>query len=314
MLDAHDKKMPHLLASISVALDALGTSCMVELCGPDMRGAHGKVRTALRRTGLEVQAKPIVNGVTLVFQVPSHGMPRKSDVRLDRVIVILSDALEEASFALATMTTDNSGSFFLMFKFGANVAAEAAAALELAAAEAAELAKAAAAAGMVDFAAAEAEAAAEAATEAAAAGDEGGDGDGAAAGTNISGRAAQAADDDASEGKAQDARVRCSHLLCKHTGSRNPVSRRTGERVTLSKEDAISELETIAKELTWENFAEQAAARSDCGSHAKGGDLGVFGRGMMQQRFEEAGFALDVGEISGIVDTDSGMHIIFRTE
>ena len=54
--DAHDKKMPHLLASISVALDALGTSCMVELCGPDMRGAHGKVRTALRRTGLEVQA------------------------------------------------------------------------------------------------------------------------------------------------------------------------------------------------------------------------------------------------------------------
>ena len=50
-------------------------------------------------------------------------MPRKSDVRLDRVIVVLSDALEEASFELATMTTDSSGSFFLMFRYGAGVSA-----------------------------------------------------------------------------------------------------------------------------------------------------------------------------------------------
>lgn len=40
---------------------------------------------------------------------------------------------------------------------------------------------------------------------------------------------------------------------------------------------------------------------------------GPFGRGQMQKPFEEATYALEVGEISDIVDTDSGVHIIMRT-
>ncbi len=60
-------------------------------------------------------------------------------------------------------------------------------------------------------------------------------------------------------------------------------------------------------------FEELAQEHSDCSSHSRGGDLGPFGRGQMQKPFEEASFALKVGEMSDIVDTDSGVHIILRT-
>lgn len=45
---------------------------------------------------------------------------------------------------------------------------------------------------------------------------------------------------------------------------------------------------------------------------ASGGDLGEFERGKMQKPFEEAAFALQPGEMSGVVDTDSGVHLILR--
>ncbi len=45
----------------------------------------------------------------------------------------------------------------------------------------------------------------------------------------------------------------------------------------------------------------------------KGGDLGYFARGTMQKPFEEAAFSLKVGELSQIVSSDSGLHIILRT-
>ena len=61
------------------------------------------------------------------------------------------------------------------------------------------------------------------------------------------------------------------------------------------------------------DFATLASKESDCSSAQKGGDLGRFGRGQMQRPFEEATYALKVGELSGIVDTDSGVHVIKRT-
>lgn len=109
--------------------------------------------------------------------------------------------------------------------------------------------------------------------------------------------------------------VRASHILCKHAGSRRPSSWRT-ENITLTKEQAIAELTNIRAAIVngTANFQEVAKQRSDCSSAARGGDLGPFERGQMQKPFEDATFNLRVGELSGIVDTDSGVHIILRTE
>lgn len=58
-------------------------------------------------------------------------------------------------------------------------------------------------------------------------------------------------------------------------------------------------------------FAELAKQNSqDPGSAANGGDLGFFGRGMMVKPFEDAVFALKQDEISGLVKSDFGYHII----
>ena len=61
------------------------------------------------------------------------------------------------------------------------------------------------------------------------------------------------------------------------------------------------------------DFDRIAREVSECRSAANGGDLGMFGRGAMQKQFEDAAFALKVGEISDLVDSDSGIHIILRT-
>ncbi|GFH48214.1 hypothetical protein CTEN210_04690 [Chaetoceros tenuissimus] len=109
--------------------------------------------------------------------------------------------------------------------------------------------------------------------------------------------------------------VRAAHLLIKHTGSRNPVSRRTGQQVTLSPQEAMQELTGYMNKIQQEglgSFPHYAKERSDCSSFRANGDLGFFGRGMMQESFETAAFALNVGEMSGIVSSDSGYHLIYR--
>lgn len=61
------------------------------------------------------------------------------------------------------------------------------------------------------------------------------------------------------------------------------------------------------------SFTELASKESDCSSAKRGGDLGYFHRGQMQKPFEDAAFALKVGELSQPVWTDSGVHLILRT-
>lgn len=110
--------------------------------------------------------------------------------------------------------------------------------------------------------------------------------------------------------------IRAAHLLIKHTGSRNPVSRRTTHAVTLSPEDAFKELQhyeaKIRREGIESTFPSCAHERSDCSSYGRSGDLGSFVRGAMQKPFEDAAFALQVGQMSSIVSSESGYHLIFR--
>lgn len=81
----------------------------------------------------------------------------------------------------------------------------------------------------------------------------------------------------------------------------------------IGKDKARAKAEELLKEIQKNPaaFADLAKKNSDDpGSAAKGGDLGFFGRGMMVKPFEDATFSLKDGEISGIVESDFGFHII----
>ena len=97
------------------------------------------------------------------------------------------------------------------------------------------------------------------------------------------------------------------------------MSRRTGQSTSsVSAEAAQAELNGYIEKIkaegaTEEVFAKYAKERSDCGSFQNGGDLGRFGPGEMQKQFEDGTKSTAVGTMSGVVLSDSGYHIIFRT-
>lgn len=79
--------------------------------------------------------------------------------------------------------------------------------------------------------------------------------------------------------------------------------------VTAAKKKAEALLAQLKADPS--RFAELAkSASDDPGSAPNGGDLGFFGRGAMLKPFEDAAFSLPVGEVSGLVRSDFGFHII----
>jgi peptidyl-prolyl cis-trans isomerase C len=103
----------------------------------------------------------------------------------------------------------------------------------------------------------------------------------------------------------QPEKIRASHILIKAEPDADKAD----------KEAARKKLEDIQKKVeAGEDFGELAKAHSEGPTSAKGGDLGFFGRGQMVKPFEDVAFALKTGEVSDIVETRFGYHIIKGTD
>lgn len=101
--------------------------------------------------------------------------------------------------------------------------------------------------------------------------------------------------------------VRASHIVLRLSSSASP-----GER-----EQMRTRLQTLRQEILNGkiDFAEAAKKYSQCTSAPNGGDIGYFPRKLaVEEAFAKAAFALKVGEVSDVVETDYGMHLIKVTD
>jgi len=78
-----------------------------------------------------------------------------------------------------------------------------------------------------------------------------------------------------------------------------------------TREEAEAVLAEIGQGASFEELARE---RSTCPSASAGGDLGWFGRGQMVGPFEEVAFSMEVGEISDVVETDFGFHVVLLSD
>lgn len=96
--------------------------------------------------------------------------------------------------------------------------------------------------------------------------------------------------------------IRASHVLLKTGAGKDTAAVRKLAETVLAKAKAGADFAALAKQY------------SEDTSKDAGGDLDYFGRGKMVKAFEDAAWALKPGEISGIVETEYGFHIIKLTD
>jgi peptidyl-prolyl cis-trans isomerase C len=99
--------------------------------------------------------------------------------------------------------------------------------------------------------------------------------------------------------------VKASHILIKVAPTATPEE----------KAAAKAKIDGLLKQVkAGGDFAALAKENSDCPSKAKGGDLGFFDRSSMVKEFADAAFAMKVGQVSNVVETQFGYHIIKVTD
>jgi peptidyl-prolyl cis-trans isomerase C len=103
----------------------------------------------------------------------------------------------------------------------------------------------------------------------------------------------------------QPAQVRASHILVM-------VPEGADDKVKAEKRASIDKARD--RVVKGEDFAKVAGEVSECPSKARGGDLGFFGSGQMVKPFEDAAFALKSNEVSQVVTTQFGYHVIKQTD
>jgi hypothetical protein len=110
-------------------------------------------------------------------------------------------------------------------------------------------------------------------------------------------------------GAAAASRIAAQHVLIAWQGSA------AGSGVSRTQAEARTVAEDVRRRaLAGEDFGALAARFSDEPGHqTRRGDLGEFGRGAMVPPFERAAFALEPGQVSEIVETQFGYHVIKRT-
>lgn len=120
-------------------------------------------------------------------------------------------------------------------------------------------------------------------------------------------------------------KTKYGYHLIKVTEKRERIPKIKASHILVDFKNSIGELDTVAARVTIDSvkmmlnadadFAQLAAQYSeDPGSKDKGGDLGFFERRMMVKEFDEAAFNLKVGEISDVIKSNFGYHIIKLTE
>jgi len=102
--------------------------------------------------------------------------------------------------------------------------------------------------------------------------------------------------------------VKANHILICYKGAERCETE-------TSKEDARKKIEELKIKVNKDNFVQLAKENSTEPNAAQsGGDLGWFIKGAMVQAFEEPAFAMKVGEISDIVETQFGFHLIYKAD